>query len=140
MKELNEKELKRLLEEQLEHDGKQRSTGNDDDVDLYRLLFTALADEPTALPGLDLADAVIGQIKAREQKRESIRYKIAIVAVILTGLVFAYFSANYINPSLSKPILNFIATYKWLLLFIILCFGVIEIADKNLVKKNLLSS
>ena len=43
MKELNEKELKRLLEEQLEQDGEQRSPGNDDDAALYRLLFTAPA-------------------------------------------------------------------------------------------------
>ena len=140
MKELNEKELKRLLEEQLEHDGKQRSPGNDDDAVLYRLLFTALADEPETPENKDLAESVIKQIKINELKKESIRYNMLIVFVIITGILFAYFAISYISPGAQNSALNFIETYKWITLFIILCIGIIQIADKNLVKKNLLSS
>ena len=140
MKESNEKELKRLLEEQLEQDGKQQSPENNDDAAIYRLLFTALADEPHIPVNIDLAESVIKQIKINELKKESIRYNMLIVFVIITGVLFAYFAISYISPGAQNSALNFIETYKWITLFIILCIGIIQIADKNLVKKNLLSS
>jgi len=139
MKELSEKELKRLLEEQLEQDGKQRSPGNDDAA-FYRLLFTALADEPDAFKNIDLAESVVKQIQVNELKKESIRYNLLIVFVFIAGMLSAYFAISYISPVFLKSALNFIDVYKWIAVFIILCFGIIQIADKNLVKKNLLSS
>jgi len=140
MKEPNEKELKQLLEEQLEQDGEQRSPGNDDDAALYRLLFTALADEPETPGNVDLAESVVKQIKIDELKKESIRYNMLIAFVVIAGVLSAYFAINYISPAALNSALNFIDTYRWIVVFIILCFGIIQIADKNLVKKNLLSS
>ncbi len=140
MKELNEKELKRLLEEQLEQDGKERSPGNDDDATLYRLVFTALADEPNTTVNIDLAESIVKQIKINELKKESIRYNMLIAFVVIAGVLSAYFAINYISPAALNSALNFIGTYRWIAVFIILCFGIIQIADKNLVKKNLLSS
>jgi hypothetical protein len=140
MKELNEKELKRLLEEQLAQDGKERSPENDDDADIYRLLFTALADEPNTPLNIDLAESVVKQIKINELKKESIRYNMLIVFVVIAGLLSAYFAISYINPAALNSALNFIETYRWIVVFIILCFGIIQVADKNLVKKNLSST
>ena len=140
MKELNEKELKRLLEEQLEQDGKQLSPGNDDDAALYRLLFTALADEPNTSVNINLAESVIKQIKINELKKESIRYNMLIAFVLVAGVLSAYFAISYISPAALNSALNFIETYRWIAIFIILCFGIIQIADKNLVKRNLLSN
>jgi hypothetical protein len=140
MKELNEKELKRLLEEQLEQDGKQLSPGNDDDAALYRLLFTALADEPNTSVNINLAESVIKQIKINELKKESIRYNMLIAFVLIAGVLSAYFAISYISPAALNSALNFIETYRWIAIFIILCFGIIQIADKNLVKRNLLSN
>ena len=140
MKELNEKELKRLLEEQLEQDGKERSPGNDDDAALYRLLFTALADAPDTPVNIDLAESVVKQIKINELKKEAIRYNMLIAFVVIAGVLSAYFAISYISPVALNSALNFIETYRWIAVFIILCIGIIQIADKNLVKKNLLSS
>jgi hypothetical protein len=140
MKEPNEKELKQLLEEQLERDGKQQSPGNDDDAAIYRLLFTALAEEPDTAGNIDLAESVIKQIKINELKKESIRYNLLIVFVFIAGILSAYFAISYISPATLNSALNFIETYRWIAVFIILCFGIIQIADKNLVKKNLLGN
>lgn len=133
MKALNEEEIQQLLEQQLKEGGVQELPGSDEDTTLYRLLFTALATEPEVSRDSDLADAVVKQIKIREQKAESLRYSIIIAAVLIAGVIAAYFSIGYVSPAALKPTLNFILLYKWIFLFIIFCFGIIEIADKKLV-------
>jgi len=139
MKELNEKELKRLLEEQSEQDRNQGSPFNDDDAALYRMLFTALADEPNMRQDNDLAETVIKQLKANELKKESARYNLLIVFVLIAGILSAYFAISYISPSALNSTLNYVVAYKWVALFIILCFGIIQMADKNLVKRKLVT-
>jgi uncharacterized membrane protein len=139
MKELNEKEFQRLLDEQFKEVEKQGLHNIEEDADLYRLLFTALADEPTVLQNNDLADMVVKQIKINEQKAETLRYSMIIAAVLIAGITVAYFSLHYINPAVLKSTLIFMATYKWIFIFFLFCFGLIEIADKNLVKRKLVS-
>ena len=139
MKELNEKEFQRLLDEQFKEVEKQGLHNIEEDADLYRLLFTALADEPTVLQNNDLADMVVKQIKINEQKAETLRYSMIIAAVLIAGITVAYFSLHYINPAVLKSTLIFMATYKWIFIFFVFCFGLIEIADKNLVKSKLVS-
>ena len=139
MKELNEKEFQRLLDEQFKEVEKQGLHNIEEDADLYRLLFTALADEPTVLQNNDLADMVVKQIKINEQKAETLRYSMIIAAVLIAGITVAYFSLHYINPAVLKSTLIFMATYKWIFIFFVFCFGLIEIADKNLVKRKLVS-
>ena len=83
---------------------------------------------------------VVKQIKIDEGKAEVLRYGMIIAAVLIAGITAAYFSLNYSNPVVLKSALIFIATYKWILIFFIFCFGLIEIADKNLVKRKLVNS
>ena len=140
MKQLKEEDIKRLLEEQREEDRRLGSPSDENDEALYTLLFTALADEPTTLPNIDLAEAVVKQIKINEQKAESFRYNLAIAAVLIGGVLSVYFAISYISPANLKSALNFIDAYKWIFMFIIFCFALIEIADKTLIKRNLLSN
>ena len=140
MKQLKEEDIKRLLEEQQEEGGRQGLPADENEEAIYRLLFTALADEPATLPDIDLAETVVKQIKINEQKAESFRYTLAIAAVLIGGMLSAYFAISYISPANLKPALNFIDAYKWIFIFIIFCFALIEIADKTLIKRNLLSS
>jgi hypothetical protein len=140
MKELNEVKMQRLLDEQLKEEEQQGLPGIEEDADLYRLLFIALADEPADLQNNDLADTVVKQIKIDEQKAEALRYGMIIAAILIAGITAAYFSLKYSNPVVLKSAWIFIAAYKWIFIFFIFCFGLIEIADKNLVKRKLASS
>jgi len=140
MKALNDEEIKRLLEEQLTEDEKQGSPRSEKDVALYQILFTALADEPANLKHNGLAEAVLAQIKVKQQRAEALRYSMLIAAVIVGGLIFTYFAIAYMSPTLLSPALSFIYTYKWIFIFIALCIASIEIADKNLVKRKLVNS
>ena len=133
MKALSEEEIRRLLEQQLKEGGMQELPGNDNDTALYRLLFTALAAEPEVPQHSDLADAVVKQIKMRQQKAESLRYSLVIAAVLVAGITGAYFSINYVSPAVVEPALNFMITYKWIFAFVVFCVGLIEIADRKLV-------
>ncbi|MDB5136863.1 MAG: hypothetical protein JWP37_3466 [Mucilaginibacter sp.] len=136
MKELNEEDIQRLLEQHLKENGKQELPGSNKDIALYQLLFTALAGEPNTLKSGDMADAVIKQIQINEKKAESFRYNLIIGAVLAGGILFAYFVLNYIDPATLKSVLNLISGYKWIVVFIILCFAIIEIADKKIVKRK----
>jgi hypothetical protein len=137
MEELNEEEIQRLLEQQLKEGGMQELPGSNKDAGLYQLLFAALADEPGTLQNSGLAEAVVKQIKINEQKTESLRYNILIAAVLVAGLLSSYFAISYLNPAVLQSALIFIEAYKWIFIFIIFCFGIIEIADKSLVKRSL---
>ncbi len=133
MKAPSDEEIQQLLEQQLKEGGLHELPGSDEDSTLYRLLFTALAAEPEVSRHSDLAKAVVKQIKTREQKAESLRYGVIIATVLVTGVIGAYFSISYVSPAIVGPALNFILAYKWIFAFIILCFGLIQIADKKLV-------
>jgi hypothetical protein len=139
MKAPNDEEIKRLLDEQLTEDEKQGSPGSEKDVALYQILFTALADEPADLKYTGLAEAVLARIKIKQQRAEALRYDMLIAAVIVGGLIFTYFAIANISPTLLNPALSFINTYKWIFIFAALCFAIIEIADKNLVKRKLVN-
>jgi hypothetical protein len=133
MKALSEEEIQQLLEQQLKEGRMQELPGNDRDTALYQLLFTALAAEPETSKNIDLAEAVVKQIKMRQQKAESLRYSMVIAAVLVAGIIGAYFSINYVSPTVVEPALNFMITYKWIFAFVIFCVGLIEIADRKLV-------
>jgi hypothetical protein len=138
MKAPNEKEIQRLLDEQLKENGEPGllSSVSKEDEELYKLLFTTLADEPTDLQNVSLAEGVIKKIKAKEQKAESLRYLSLIAATLILGLLYAYCATYYISQPVLTSILSFIADYKWIFLFIICSVIIIEIADKNLVKRK----
>jgi hypothetical protein len=89
------------------------------------------------LQNINLAEAVVEQIKTNEQRAESLKYNLIIVAVLIAGIVSAYFAIDYINPIVLKSVLNFIDAYKWILIFIFVCFAAIEAGDKKLVKRKL---
>ncbi len=137
MKALSDEEIQQMLEQQLKEGGMQELPGSDKDAALYQLLFTALAAEPETSKSFDLAEAVVKQIKTRAQKAESLRYNMLIAAVLVAGIIGAYFSISYVSPAVVEPALNFIITYKWIFAFIIFCFGLIETADKKLVIRSL---
>jgi hypothetical protein len=137
MKVPSEEEIQQMLEQQLKEGRIHELPGSNEDTALYRLLFTALADEPETLQNIDLAEAVVKQIKAREQKAESFRYIMVIATVLIAGAIGGYFSIIYFNPAFLNPVLNFILLYRWIFIFIIFCFGIIEIADKKLVIRSL---
>jgi len=137
MKALSEQEIQELLEQQLKEGGMRELPGSDKNEELYHLLFTALAAEPEVSQHGDLADAVVKQIKIRVQKAESLRYNMIIAAVLIAGVIAAYFSISYVSPTALKPALSFIITYKWIFAFVIFCFGLIEIADRKLVIRSL---
>jgi len=135
MKELNEEEFARLLAQQLKEDG----TGTDIDKDsvIYRELFSVLADDPVGLRNPGLADAVVAQISASEEKADVRKYNLAIAALLVVWILATYFTMNYISPSTLRSAFDFIGVYKWLFAFIILSFVIIQLADKSLVKNKL---
>ena len=137
MKKLSEEDITRLIAEQLTEDKVHGATPDGGDEELYQVLFTALADEPFAPANPNLANAVVQQINLEEQKAEARRYVMAIAAVIIVGILISYISINYISPDFLSSIANLVLPYKWIILFVIACFSLIEIADKNLVKRKL---
>ena len=139
MKAIKEEDIQQLAEQQFKKTSGGLSPGNEDDIALYGLLFNALAEEPDGLQSTGLANAVVEQIIADKKTAESIRYNIVIAAVVVAGLAAAYFSLSYVDPATLKSVVGFITVYKWIALFIILCFALIETADKNLVKRKLMN-
>jgi hypothetical protein len=136
MKERNEEHIEQLIAQQLGEDG---NTGTDilKDSALYRELLVSLADEPADFININLADPVIAHIKLKQEKAESIRFWLAIAGVLIAGIVATCFAVNYLSPPTLISAFNFIDVYKWLFIFAVFCFALIQVADKNLVKRKL---
>ncbi len=137
MKRLSEEDITRLIAEQLTEDNEQGVIVDSGDAELYQVLFTALADAPVESANFNLANAVVQQIKIEEQRADTRKYIMAIAAVIVGGIFISYISINYINPNFLSSVVNLVLPYKWITLFVVVCVALIEIADKNFVKRKL---
>jgi hypothetical protein len=129
MKELNDENLQKLIEE----NGKLEQTT---DVQLYKSIFLELAKQPD-LKVDDLSSSVIEILIYREEWKNFLKSIIIIIAIILmSSLAFITIVGN-IENQLSQQIMIYLNSYKWTLLFIVLIIFLTEAADKSIIMKSL---
>jgi Ca2+/Na+ antiporter len=136
MESLDDEEIQRLIEQQLK--GIQGSVKPEDDKDavLYRLLFKELANNPFEIKGNQLAENVVRQIQMKQETWEQIYYVLFIFSLILTVSGLTYYALLMDNIALLSEISQFLLSNRVICLFIVLCFGLIQVLDKVLVNRN----
>ena len=133
---MDDEEIQRLIEQQLK--GTQVSTKPEDDKDavLYRLLFKELSYYPFEIKGNQLAENVVRQIQMKQEKWEQIYYMLFIFALTLFISGLTYYALLMDNSALINTITQFLLSNRVICLFIVLCFGLIQVLDKFLVNRN----
>lgn len=136
MKEIDDEELQRFIEQELKA-GHPTAASHDVDEELYSDLFIALAQEPPLPEHSNLANNVIRTIEHQEAKRETIRYSLSIASVLAGSLLLMGIALLFINPAILNTILSEVKSNKWIAVFVIAAITAIEITDRKLVKNKL---
>lgn len=138
MKNENEELIQQLIEDQLQGAEIGNQQLNNQDAEVYQVLFKELSDTSYVANDFNLADDVIREISRKEEKAESVKYSVIIFMIIVTGLIVAYLSIILVSPALIQIIFNKMITHKEICLFIILSLSVIQVLDKIFIKKSIL--
>jgi len=135
MENMDDEEIQRLIEEQLK--GKiPPGRSEDNDKNLYRVLFAELAKEPSEIKNWQLAEKVIEQILTARERREQIYYGLVIVAIMFLVSGLTYLTMERVDSSTLNTISHFVIANKVVLFFIFFTFCLIQLLDKYLVKRN----
>jgi hypothetical protein len=135
MKEIDDEELQKLIEQQFSNKTENASFRYEtEDKQLYRALFTALAQEPpvTRTP---LADDVVAMIE-QQQKAEERNYSTVIAMATAASLLFAVVALAVMSPNTLSEIAGLVNRNLAILLFVISAFAGIQYLDKKLVKPH----
>jgi len=135
MKKLNDEEIQRLLEHNLAEAGRKDIPADDNDLQMYQLLFTELAKEPQVQLKINLSEEVVRRIQIRKDAKEAFRYYVAVTAIIIIGFIYACIAAFTFNPDTVTMAFTIILKYKWILIFTLISFLIIQLLDKTLVKR-----
>lgn len=132
MKEMNDEELQRLLEDKKTSSGELLS----DDGKTYQILFTALSKEPeTGLP-YDFAAKVTRKIAVRQKRSNELKYNMIALIVFLSLIVLVCaILTSYGSITWSDAF-----RYKWIFLLPPVVFIIIQYLDQKLVKKKLFNN
>ena len=123
MVELSDDDIQRLLET----GGEIEQTKN---VQLYQSVFNRLTEQPK-LKIDNLASAVVKIIIFRNEWKSFYKSIVISFVVIMAGSLTLILAINKVNHELTKKILIYLETYKWIILFIILLVVLIEAIDKK---------
>jgi len=134
MENLDDEEIQRLTEQQINSAESITGTTADQDAQLYRTLFTELKHDP-AKAQTSIADAVIRQIIIQQERAERIYYGLVIGAVALVISALTYFAVKKTDNSLLDKLSQFLLDNKMICIFILCAFCAIQLLDRFLTKR-----
>ncbi len=136
MKEINDEELQKLIEQQFTT-GLKPDASLEGNEQLYTALFNILSEQPELPEYSSLADNVVNVIEREASRKESVRYGWAIAGVIAGSLIFLAAALLLINPVELTATFISLKSNIGIASFIAVAITVIEIMDRNLVKKRI---
>lgn len=134
MKKLEDEEIQQFVE-----DSFTKELSGKDEL-LYQAVYKNLAQEDIELKiKVDLAYEVSLKIGLLESRKDYIKYTILFTGVILAGC-FAFLSGlSLINASLLFSIWQLFKTHSGVVLFVMISLMFIELCDKIIIKRKLIT-
>jgi hypothetical protein len=132
MKELNDEELQRLIEDGYFSSGEPLN----EDAKAYKTLFEALNKEPANGLPYNFAAKVSRHIQAEQKRGSELRSNIIVAGLFLVALTAACFALVAFAPDTTSTLLK----YKWVLLLLPVAFIAIQYFDQKLVKTRMFSN
>jgi hypothetical protein len=134
MENIDDEEIQRLIEAQLKMLGTRNVPEQNEDAELYCLLFKELENTPATKEGSQLVDRVIRQIRRKKERWDRISYSACILAIFLSISGLVYVALAWTNAALPSEIAQFFVAYKSICLFIVLAFCAIQFLDRYRLK------
>ncbi len=134
MSKLEEEEIQRFIEDSFAEE----LSGKDEL--LYQAVFKSLAQEDTELKiKIDLAYEVSLKIGLLESRKDYIKYTLLLTGVILAGCFTFLSGLALINTSLLFSMWRLLQTHAAVVLFVVISLIFIELCDKIIIKRKLLT-
>ena len=133
MKEMDDEELQRLLEQKTQLPD---NAPLNKDADAYRTLFEALSKEPEKGLSYDFSGKVVRHIQAEAKRGADLKFNIIAAALFIVAIAVACFALSVSNPIQESLLLKF----KWVLLLLPVIFVAIQYFDQKLVRERIFHS
>lgn len=105
-------------------------TFDQEDTELYRLLFDSLAKMPED-PFVLVESAVMAQLARKEESRETRQFWVGAATVVVVVVALTAIVASTIGSSFTNWIFQFAASHWEIALFVGLLVGAIQVIDKR---------
>ena len=135
MKKLSDKEIQELLASQNQY----LSDVESDDFKTYQLLFESLAQEPDESLPIDFAEKVTQKAVRLSVQKQIRRYWLMVGLSVIFALCICAISLFVYQLPSALAIFNWVSKVRWIVLFSILMFALIQFADYWLMNKKRLS-
>jgi hypothetical protein len=126
MKHLSDQEIQKLLDEQDYH---KLDDTSDDVVKSYQMVFEALKESPGGGLPLSFADKVARIAVLQAERRQQRRFWLLLLFTILIALPLTLTLLFMYQPAVTQQFITYIFSHRWIALFVLLMFGLIQFAD-----------
>jgi hypothetical protein len=110
---------------------------NGTDFTAYQSVFDTLNEKPSGGLPYKFSSSVIGEIQRRQVVKSQFRAKLLVPVFIAIGILLCYLGLHKAEPTYSEEFLQHALNYKWVILFAVFVFFIVEILDFKLVKNNI---
>ena len=132
MKKLTDEEIQKMLEEQ--------QVGHPDahpqELHTYKLLFNALREPPEGGLSLRFADRVARLAFAEAEQRQQKRLWLWQLLTLSIALTLATILMLVYQPQAAQELFTYFYEYRWIIIFVIGMFLLIQWADYSLLRKH----
>ena len=126
MKHLSDQEIQKLLEEQANHD---LNNTSDEKIRSYQMVFKALKEAPRGGLPLSFADTVARNAFLQAERRQQKRFWLLLLLTIALALPLTLVLLFVYQPAVTQQFITYIFSHRWIALFVLLMFGLIQFAD-----------
>ena len=131
----SDKKIQQFLEQGLKIEA-ENSELNSFEVDAYKIIFDALDKKPAEGLPYRFASKVVVEIQSRDNIRFLFRRQVLVPVFLFIAIAVCYFALSFIDESIAERILNIVLTYKWIVVFGISSYLIIEYLNYRLVGKQ----
>jgi hypothetical protein len=133
MKELNNDDIQRMFEHELIKPD-DTSPQAREDVDAYKMLFNALNQHPEVNIPHNFAVNVASAVKVKSKSYNLISYYVLLFFILIMSAFAVYVLLLAFNQAATIRISTILSPYKWMLLFALFMFLLIQYIDQKLIK------
>lgn len=137
MKELNEEEIQRLLEEELSFSAASISDEEEKNLEQYRFLFEKLKEEPKEGLPFGFAASAKKRLQKQLNRKRDVRFYLAAFVLLSFSFALFYTLLQTINGNAADQFIAVVLKFKWAIVLGILVFLSILYLDQKLVKERM---
>jgi hypothetical protein len=138
MKQLDDKEIQKLIEEKVTAK-ESASLSNEDknDLELYQLLYKVLEEEPEEGPSYYFSKKVSMALQAEIKPESSKKFYFSLGLILTFSIAVAFGILLYIDENYQTGLVNMVLSSKWIIILSFAGFFAIQYADQKILMGKL---